>query len=252
VNDMTLLATERIKLFTTRSPWWSMLLALGLSVGFAALIVTNSTGGDVVSVRVAESGYQFSLVVMMVMAALAVTTEYRFSTIRVSFQAVPNRTALLLAKTTVVAVLAAVVGEVAAFASWAVARMIHPNVGLALNTEQAWRNVAGMGLVYAVTAVIAVAVGILIRQTAGAVAILLIYSLLVENLVSLIPKIGQHIQQWMPFTEANNFLVAGSADAGRRGIEAMPLGAWPSLAYFAGIAAVLMTIALVAANRRDA
>jgi ABC-2 type transport system permease protein len=249
---MTLIATERIKLFTTRSPWWSMLLALVLSVGFAALIAANATGNDTLSVDVAESGYQFSLVVMMVMAALAVTTEYRFSTIRVSFQAVPNRTALLLAKTTVVALLAAVVGEVTAFASWAMAKLIHPNVGLALSTAQEWRNVAGMGLVYAVTAVIAVAVGILVRQTAGAVAILLIYTLLVENLVVLIPKIGESIQKWMPFTEANNFLVAGSADAGRRGIEHMPLGAWPSLLYFAGIAAVLMTIALVTANRRDA
>jgi len=249
---MTLLATERIKLFTTRSPWWSMLLALGLSVGFASLIAANITSGTSLSISEAEGGYQFSLVVMMVMAALAVTTEYRFSTIRVSFQAVPNRIALLLAKTAVVAVLAAIVGEVTAFASWVVARTIHPSTLLALSSEQAWRGVAGMGLVYAVTAVIAVAVGILIRQTAGAVAILLIYSLLVENLVVLIPKIGTTIQKWMPFTEANNFLVAGSPNVTRRGLEDMPLSAWGSLAYFAGIAAVIMIIALVTANRRDA
>jgi ABC-2 type transport system permease protein len=109
-----------------------------------------------------------------------------------------------------------------------------------------------MGLVYAITAVIAVGVGILIRQTAGAVAILLIYSLLVENLVVLIPKIGQTIQKWMPFTEANNFLVAGTPNVARRGLEGMPLSAWGSLAYFAGIAAVIMIIALFTANRRDA
>jgi ABC-2 type transport system permease protein len=249
---MTLLATERIKLFTTRSPWWSMLLALVLSVGFAALLAANVPSDSTLSISEAEGGYQFSLVVMMVMAALAITTEYRFSTIRVSFQAVPNRVALLLAKTAVVAVLAAIIGEVAAFASWTMARLIHPSVTLALNSEAAWRNVAGMGLVYAITAVIAVAVGILIRQTAGAVAILLIYTLLVENLVVLIPKIGQTIQKWMPFTEANNFLVAGSPNVARRGIADMPLGAWPSLAYFAGIAAVIMIIALFTANRRDA
>jgi hypothetical protein len=149
---MTLLATERIKLFTTRSPWWSMLLALVLSVGFAALIAANVPSDTTLSVSEAEGGYQFSLVVMMVMAALAVTTEYRFGTIRVSFQAVPNRIALLLAKTGVVAVLAAIIGEVTAFASWAVARLIHPSAFLALNSESAWRGVAGMGLVYAITA----------------------------------------------------------------------------------------------------
>ena len=122
---MTLLATERIKLFTTRSPWWSMLLALVLAVGFASLLAANVPSGSTLSISEAEGGYQFSLVVMMVMAALAVTTEYRFSTIRVSFQAVPNRIALLLAKTGVVAILAAIVGEVTAFASWAVARLIY-------------------------------------------------------------------------------------------------------------------------------
>jgi ABC-2 type transport system permease protein len=248
----TLIATERIKLFTTRSPWWSMLLALALSVGFATLVAANVTSGSELSVNEAESGYQFGLIVMTVMAALAVTTEYRFSTIRVSFQAVPNRTGVLLAKAAVVAALAAIVGEVSAFASFLMAKAIHPNLALALSTDQEWRNIAGMGLVYLVTAVIAVAVGILIRQSAGAIAVLLVYALLVENLVSLIPKIGHTIQKWMPFNMADNFLSAGSGDIGRRITGTMPLNAWGSLAYFAGIAAVLLTIALVSANRRDA
>jgi ABC-2 type transport system permease protein len=248
---MTLLATERIKLFTTRSPWWSVLVALFLAIGFAALISANVPKGVPFGISEAEAGYEFGIVVMMVMATLAVTTEYRFGTIRTTFQAVPNRTALLLAKTTVVAVLSAVVGEVAAFGSWALARAIHPSSTLALSDGTAWRQIAGMGLVYLVTAVIAVAVGILIRQTAGAVALLLIYTLLVENLITLIPKIGTKIQEWMPFTMANHFLTAGSASVRAAGQQA-PLGAWASLGYFAGIGAVLLTIAIITANRRDA
>ena len=108
-----------------------------------------------------------------------------------------------------------------------------------------------MGLVYFITAIIAVAVGILVRQTAGAVAILLVYSLLVENLVEIIPRIGQHIHDWMPFTMAGNFLTAGGSGLRNHGTPA-PLGPWASLAYFAGIGAVLLIIALVTANRRDA
>jgi ABC-2 type transport system permease protein len=247
---MTLIATERIKLFTTRSPWWSMVTAVVLVIGFTALLASNASSGQRFVVSDALSGYQFGLVVMMVMAALAVTTEYRFSTIRVSFQAVPNRTALLLAKTTVVALLAALIGEITAFASWALAKVIQPHAALALDNEQAWRNIAGMGLVYAITAVIAVSVGIMVRQTAGAVTILLIYTLLVENLVTLIPKIGDDIQRWMPFTEANNFLAGGSK--GFATTQNMPLSPWGSLIYFAGIGAVLLIISLVTANRRDA
>jgi ABC-2 type transport system permease protein len=249
---MSLLATERIKLLTTRSPWWSMLLAVVLSVGFTTLDAANLPSDADYGLRQAEGGYQFSLVVMMVMAALAVTTEYRFNTIRTSFQAVPNRTALLLAKTGVVALLAAVIGEVAAFASWGMARAIHPSSALALAGEPAWRAVAGLGLVYFVTAMISVAVGILVRQTAGAVVILLVYSLLVENLVGLIPTIGPRIQEWLPFTVANNFLTAGSPGEGPAGATPMPLGPWASLLYFAGVGVVILTISVTAANRRDA
>jgi ABC-2 type transport system permease protein len=248
---MTLIATERIKLFTTRSPWWSMLLAVALAVGFSTLFAANAPAHDQLNLADVESGYQFGLIVMTVMAALAVTTEYRFSTIRTSFQAVPNRTALLLAKTAVVAALAAVIGEVTAFASWAMARAIHPTGHLALSGAAAWRDVAGMGLVYAITAMIAVAVGILIRQTAGAVAALLVYALLVENLVRIIPKVGQKIHNWMPFNVADHFLTSGNLGADNPA-SPMPLGPWASLLYFAGVGVVLLTIALVTANRRDA
>jgi len=91
---MTLLATERIKLFTTRSPWWSMLLALVLSVGFRRADRRERPSDTTLSVSEAEGGYQFSLVVMMVMAALASHGVTASATIRVSFQAVPNRIAL--------------------------------------------------------------------------------------------------------------------------------------------------------------
>jgi len=38
------------------------------------------------------------LLVIMVMAALAVTNEYRFGIIRTNFQAAPHRSAVILAK----------------------------------------------------------------------------------------------------------------------------------------------------------
>lgn len=252
---MTLLAVERIKLFTTRSPWWCMLLALALTMGFSILVTVNSSDVFPATVGHSESGYQFGLIVIMVLATLAATNEYRFGTIRTSFQAVPNRTALLTAKTAVVAMLSGVVGEVTAFASWGVARLIKPGPLMNLDTAQEWRNVAGLGLVYVVAAVIAVSIGILLRQTAGAVTVLLVYTLLVESLVGLIPKIGSKIQEWMPFNNAANFLNAGAPAGGGeagRAVLTMPLGPWASLAYFAGFAVVLLVAALITANRRDA
>src|SRR3990170_1820120 len=99
---MSVITVERIKLFSTRSPWWCMVVAAEVTIGLT------------------QGGAQLSQMVMMVMAALAVTTEYRFGTIRTSFQAVPQRAALLLGKTAVVAGLSAVVGLVASFGAWGI------------------------------------------------------------------------------------------------------------------------------------
>jgi len=253
---MTLLAVERIKLFTTRSPLWCTLVALGVTIGFAALIAGVDSDNPP-TIASSQFGYGFGLVVIMVMAALAITTEYRFGTIKATFQAIPNRTATLLAKTTVVALFAALIGEVSAFGSVAISKLIKSGADLGVNTAFEWRATAGIGLVYAGAAVIALAVGILVRHSAGAVSLVLIYSQLVESLVSLIPKVGDDIQQWMPFYVANKFLTGDPDPTGRLVSEGPPpsnavLSPWWAAAYFVGFALVMLTIALVVANRRDA
>jgi len=241
---MALLAAERVKLFTTRSPWWCAALTLILTIGFSALI-TALRDVDSVSVSSAEFGYQFGLVVILVLATLAVTTEYRFGTIRTTFQAIPHRGSALLAKTTVVAGLAFVLGEIAGFGSWGMAKLIKPGGNLALDSTVVWVNVAGIGVVYAFAAVIAVAVGILLRHSAGAISLLLIYNLAVETLIQMIPDLGAKIHEWMPFNVAHKFLTGG-------GGSDSPLSPGWALAYFAGFALVLLGIAIFVAKKRDA
>ncbi len=254
---MTLLAVERMKLFTTRSPWWCSAMALAITIGFAALMAGTADETAPLNVAATQFGYNFGLVVVMVMAALAITTEYRFSTIRATFQAIPNRTAALLAKTTVVAVLAGVIGEIAAFGSWGIAKLMEPTADLTLATPFEWRTVAGVGLVYAIAAVVAVAVGVMVRHSAGAISLLLIYTQLVEGLITLIPNFGPKVHPWLPFNVAHRF-VTGDPDPSPRDVAFGPplsdstLSPWAALAYFAAFAAVLLITSLVVANRRDA
>jgi ABC-2 type transport system permease protein len=255
---MSVLTVERIKLFSTRSPWWCMLVAAFLSVGFAALttgLLDSGAEERQATIFITQGGAQISQMVLMVMAALAVTTEYRFGTIRTSFQAVPQRAALLLGKTTVVATLAGLVGLVAAFGAWGVGNLLAAPADLAIDTAADWRLVAGQGLVYALSAVIAVAVGILVRQSAGAVAILILWPLLVENLFQLIPKVGRDITSWSPFANASSFLNQGQdyglAGANAGGSQFALAPGW-ALLYFAGWAAALLVIALYTASKRDA
>ncbi|RZS37714.1 ABC-2 type transport system permease protein [Herbihabitans rhizosphaerae] len=250
---MTLLAVERIKLFSTRSPWWCSVLGVALVAGVAAIVATSA---DTVNIGLTQVGRSFGLVVVMVMAALSVTTEYRYGTIRATFQAVPNRSSALLAKTAVVAMLAAVVAAAGSFAAWGLATLIRPEADLALNSAADWRGVAGAALVFPVAAVLAVAVGLLVRHTAGAVTLLLVYSQIVEPVVGQLPGIGADIIQWMPFTMANMFLSGAPENPGvqRDGPPApeAALSPWWALLYFAVFAAALLAAALITTRRRDA
>ena len=241
---MSLLAVERIKLFSVRSTWWCMLLAIALPVALSALVATNADRIDVLST---QAGYQFGLMVVLVLAALSITTEYRFSTIRATFLAVPNRIVALTAKTALIAALAFVLGEVVAFGSWATAKVLRPEIALALEDSSTVRLVAGIGVVFAISAVLAVAVGALVRQTAGAVALLLVWSLLVEQLVLLIPNIGADINNWMPFVAADHFLKGGGPLP-----TDMPYGPWGGLAYFAAVTLGVWLVAAFVVRSRDA
>ena len=255
---MSLLAVERIKLFSTRSPWWCMALVVTFGLGFGALI-SLLPGDFPITVGSTQFGIAFGQAVIMVLAAIAVTGEYRFGTIRATFAAVPNRTAVLLAKTIVVASLSALVGLVGAVAAWGIAYLIGPDgADLAIDSGAEWRAVAGQGLVYGLIAIAAVGVGLLVRQTAGALSLLLVWWLIIEGIiVSILEAFDLHLTRWMPFANASNFVTAGdpSANGEAQGgpVIDYPFGGpWGSLGYFAAVATVLLVIGIVVANRRDA
>jgi ABC-2 type transport system permease protein len=251
---VTLLAVERIKLFSTRSPWWCLGLTAVIMVGFSALIAGLAPAEEV-TVGTSLVAYNFGLMILLVMSMIAVTNEYRFSTIRATFAAVPNRTAVLGAKMAVVALVTGLLGEALAFAAWGMANLLKPTADLTINTAAEWRFVLGIGLVFALSSLIAVGIGVLVRQTAAGVALLLVWTLLVESLIGLIPRVGDNIQDWMPWIAANHFLTEGnganSGEGAGVGLD-LPYGAWGGLAYFAGIAVAVVVVALFVAERRDA
>jgi ABC-2 type transport system permease protein len=244
-SPVALVAAERIKLLSVRSPWWTS--------GLAVLGVAGLTGVQVLALpegRGAEAFaggnpfLLFALVLAMVMGTVSVTTEYRFGTVRGTFQAVPDRSAALLAKAFVVAVAGAVVGIAASIAAWLTVWVLLPLDGPGLSTADDWRMLLGPGAVFAVGAVLAMAVGVLLRQTAGAVSLLLVWTLLLENLIGAIPEIGDDIARWLPLAHAANAVTAGD--------PTLPFGPWGSLAYFAAVTAAVLVAALAVANRRDA
>jgi len=256
---MHLVASERIKLFSIATPWTCGIFTL-VALVFPAVITALRAGEAHLPPTVASTqfGYQLALVAVLVLAALAVTSEYQSGTIHGTFQAVPSRTPVLLAKAALVAGYAFLLGEAAAFTAWLAARVLAPDADLALDSAADWRIVAGTGPVFALAAVCGVGVGLLVRYTAGAVAVLVVYPLMAENVVLLIPRAGQAIHRWLPLNAVTKFLSgSGEANAGRDGGNATVLSDSPlspgwALAYFGVFAALLLAAGIVRVKRRDA
>jgi ABC-type transport system involved in multi-copper enzyme maturation permease subunit len=137
----------------------------------------NAYGGSGQSLQRALAGTFFGMIPLIVVAAMFITAEYRRGLIRVSLTAAPRRGRLLAAKAVVIGAVGFVAGLVAATFALAVGRPLLLRAGplawpVSLLTEA--RMVAGTGALLAVAAVLALAIGTIVRRSAPAVAIVIV------------------------------------------------------------------------------
>ncbi|MFG1783413.1 ABC transporter permease [Rhodococcus oryzae] len=255
VDRINVLNAERIKLMTTKSPMWCTVIALVVSIGIpvamgAGLKSQSDTGfvdpHDFTAVVTQSGAVQFGAILVMVMAALAVTTEYRFGVIRTTFQAIPNRSVVIAGKALFLAVFAGVLGLVIALAAFYFGQAAS-GVTIPIADGDNIRIVFGVPIYFGLVAVLAVGVGTLIRQSAGAISLVLLWPLLLESTATAIPRVGKYIGEFGPFNNATFFL--GQQDGGQFGFRWGPSGA---LVYFAAFVAVVFGASIVAVNKRDA
>jgi ABC-2 type transport system permease protein len=255
---MGVLAAERIKLTTTRSPWWCSAIVVVLSLGLSALfsLVVKSSGGNpadgtpTLDIGTATAGVVgIGVMVLCIMAALTVTSEYRFGVIRTTFQATPNRTKVLLTKTALVGIYGALLSTVLAFLAIGVAKAIGGSApGANLSLDGQWRAVYGIPIYAFLFIAFAIGVGVLVRQSAAAISIVVLWSLLIEPLLSAFGSFGRNVGPFLPFQNASHFLSVSNST----GSSNWHWGPWGSLIYFTAFVAIVYGAALVALNQRDA
>jgi ABC-2 type transport system permease protein len=239
VGAAAVLNAERIKLFTTRSPLWSAVAVAVLSLGLAAMQAETVYGSGPLEPEKAAMGIAvFGVPVLMILSSLTVTNEYRSGLIRTTFMAVPNRTLVLVTKAVVAAVFSGVYAAVMVAASIAVTR----------SDPHEWGLVGAITLYAMLASVLGVGVGALLRASAGAVALLLLWPLVVEPMLANMPNIGTQVGPYLPFANAFIFIRVQWLYP----VYAMPWGAFGSIVYFAVVTAVVFAAAMVVLNRRDA
>jgi ABC-type transport system involved in multi-copper enzyme maturation permease subunit len=203
------------------------------------------------------------LIAVIVVAAMFMTAEYRRGLIRITLAASPGRGPGLAAK-------AVVIGSAAFIAGLAGAAMAVPlgerllrasgNYILPVSALTEIRVIAGTAALLAVAAVLALALGALLRSSAAAITaaittIVLPYLLVItlaalpggaaDWLLRLTPAAGFAIQQSMPqysqvaasYTPSNGYY---------------PLAPWAGFAVLCGYAVLALGLAVIMIRRRDA
>ena len=181
------------------------------------------------------------------LGVLVIATEYSTGMIRASLLAVPKRTPMLAAKCVVFFVAVLVVGEALAFPSFLMgAAILHSRAPVSLGDPGVLRAVIGAGLYLSVLGLFALAIGAIVRHTAGAITGVIGFVLVLAPLTQLLPgSFGKHVHAYMP-TEAGHLI--GQSHQGENDL----LSPWQGFGVFCIWTAVLLGVAVYLLNRRDA
>lgn len=148
------------------------------------------------------SGLVFGQLLIAALAVVLIASEYTTGMIRSTMVAVPTRIPALLAKTLVTAAVAFAVGVAAAFASYFISQpLLAPeNLEFGLDAPGVLASIINTGTFLALVAVMGVAIGALLRSTAGGVVTIIGLLFVLPIIVSLISGLAD----WIP--DAARFL----------------------------------------------
>jgi ABC-2 type transport system permease protein len=196
-GDITtaLWTSEWTKLRSVRSTYWTLALAALATITTAVLAcyavasywikLDPSQQASFDPVSESFKGFAIGQLAIGALGVLAISSEHTTGMIRTTFAAVPHRRAVLAAKAAVLGVLAIVLGEAIAFASFFAGQwMLRPtHVQVSLGDHGVLGAVSAAGLYMLVVALVGLGAGALIRHTAGALSALF-------GLLFLLPQIA--------------------------------------------------------------
>jgi ABC-type transport system involved in multi-copper enzyme maturation permease subunit len=201
------------------------------------------------------------LIAVVVIATMFITAEYRRGMIRVTLAASPRRGRVLAAKAAVIGLVTFVLGLVAAIIAVLIGDHLSRDQGIYIFPVP-WltevRVMAGDAALLAVGAILALAVGTILRRSAAAITVVIVGIVLtyVLAMASLVPL---PVAEWLlRVTPAAGFAIQQSLPrwpqvSGVYGLpDYYPLTPWAGFAVLCGYAAVAMGLAVFLLRRRDA
>jgi ABC-type transport system involved in multi-copper enzyme maturation permease subunit len=224
--------------------------------------VAGASGpGDTATISLTLIGTFAGLIAVIVVAAMFITAEYRRGLIRTTLTASPRRGRVLAAKAVVIGSVGFVTGLVAA--AVAVILGVHLARSKSYVFPVSWatelRVIVGTAALVALTAVLALAAGAVLRRSAAAVAAVIVV-IVVPYILAFASILPVSSADWLlRISPAAAFAVQQSAIQYPQ-VTALyspnggfyPLAPWVGLAVLCGYAALALTLAVVLIRRRDA
>ncbi len=256
-----LVRSEWIKLWTVRSTLWVVPLTLLAQVGVAFLMTWATTQSDSsgplrLDATMLSQSVGFSQLTVVVLAVLTITGEYRTGMIRTTLTADPRRVPALLAKLLVMLVVAFTLTVLGTAVSWvAVQPLLGSGETIDLSSAGMVRVLIGGPLYVTGIALLAFAIGALVRHSAGALAAVLGLLLVVESVFSAIPlRFFQLVGPFLPGRAGSNVLLSDSDLEAMASMapESPVLSVWQGYGVLIAWGVVLLAGAVVLLRRRDA
>ena len=257
VTQVRVMKSEWTKLRTQPAALWSLLSAVVLIVAFGVLYsllreARPPHGAAAVAsfdpVSVSLSGVQLAQIAVGVLGVLLITSEYATGLIRTTVAAVPKRLPALWGKAVMLAIAILVIALPAAFVTFFVGQSIlgKQHLSTTLGAPGVTQAVIGSALYLAVAGLLGLALGTLLRSTAGGISALFGVMFALPIVAGFLPgSLSDQVSKFLPSG-------AGQAITTAHPDPATSLSPWTGFGVFCAYAAVLLAAAAVRMRRGDA
>ena len=245
--------SEWIKLRTVRMNLILFVLAVAFPVIVSVLVasledVNNLKAADIAGLVTGSS--VVTALLLGVVGAVSISAEFAHGTIRPTFAATPRRGRVLISKAVVIALFAAVAEALVVMFCFAVSSAIAKSrgVNMSLSGEpEARAALIGIVVFAVIVSLLGFGLGMVIRNTPAAVAVLILWPLVVENIIlAILSAAGvDHPQKFLPY-------ISGFGLGNPNAATSDTLGRVAGGLYFAGVTAMVAIAGALVTARRDA
>ena len=235
-----LVAAELFKLRSTKTGLALIASVVVLTALISTLATFTTSEDDQVNARDLLGISGFAQVFALVLGILAVTTEFRHGTITPTLVAAPHRGRLVAAKLVAHVLAGLVLGAAAIGVAAAIVLLGLParDIETGLDGSDVVKIIVGQTLAAGLWAAVGVGFGAIVRNQVGAIVGALAWTLVVENLLTIIPGFGEEVQKYGLNGVSNalgNLQTENTGDILGQVPGGLLLGAYATLFVIAGI-----------------